>query len=501
MRYQLHEHQSRALDMLRASLMAGKRRPMVQAPTGFGKTLLSAAIIEGALAKGKRVLFVVPFLSLIEQTVDAFAAQGIASVGVMQGYHPLTDAAQPVQVCSMQTLQRRRLPKADLVLIDEAHRWYGFLGNWMALPEWQRVPFVGLSATPWTKGLGKHYDDLIVAATTADLIEKGFLSRFKTFAPSHPDLSKVRTVAGDYHEGQLAEAMSQPVLIGDVVSTWLRLAEDRPTLVFAVDRAHAKKLTNAFEAAGVPCGYIDAMTDRAEREQIGQRLRHGQIKVVCNIGCLTTGVDWDVRAIVLARPTKSESLFVQIIGRGLRTADGKADCLILDHSNTTTNLGFVSDIHHDELDMGAHQAGKNKPKEKPTPLPKECPSCSFMKPAGIRKCSSCGFEPEMQSAIEEQEGELIQISGRRKTKAEATPHDKQTFYSMCLWYARSKGHQSGAAAHRYKDRFGVWPRGLSDRPTEPDADFVRWMHSQNIRQAKARERDRRIAKEGARHAA
>ena len=95
----------------------------------------------------------------------------------------MTDAGQPVQVASLQTLQRRRLPQADIVIIDEAHRWFGFLGKWMSMPEWQRVPFVGLSATPWTKGLGKHYDDLIVAATTADLIDKGFLSPFRVYAP------------------------------------------------------------------------------------------------------------------------------------------------------------------------------------------------------------------------------------------------------------------------------------------------------------------------------
>src|SRR3954468_3484030 len=100
MKFELHEHQARALDSLRASLLAGHRRPMVQAPTGAGKTVLAAAIVDGALAKGKRVLFTVPFLSLVDQAVAALSAQGIASVGVMQGYHPQTDATQPVQVAS-----------------------------------------------------------------------------------------------------------------------------------------------------------------------------------------------------------------------------------------------------------------------------------------------------------------------------------------------------------------------------------------------------------------
>ena len=155
MRFELHDHQARALDALRASLLAGKRRPMVQAPTGAGKTVLAAAIVDGALKKGKRVLFTVPFLNLIDQTVEAFSRRAINAVGVMQGYHPQTDGAQPVQVASIQTLQRRRIPDADVVIIDEAHRWFRFMAAWLAAPEWQSKPFIGLSATPWTKGLGQ----------------------------------------------------------------------------------------------------------------------------------------------------------------------------------------------------------------------------------------------------------------------------------------------------------------------------------------------------------
>jgi superfamily II DNA or RNA helicase len=167
---------------------------MLQAPTGFGKTLLAAAVVDGARRKGKRVIFVVPALSLIDQTVQAFGEEGIVEVGV--GFHELSDFNQPVQVASVQTLMRRKIPAADVVVIDEAHRWFDFYGKWMSDPEWAKVPFIGLSATPWTKGLGKHYDDLLIAATTRDLIDAGYLSQFRVFAPSHPDLGAVRTVRG-----------------------------------------------------------------------------------------------------------------------------------------------------------------------------------------------------------------------------------------------------------------------------------------------------------------
>ena len=108
----LRPHQERALEALRGSLATGKRRPMLQAPTGFGKTLTAARIIQRALDKGKRVAFVVPALSLIDQTVAAFEAEGIRSIGVMQGIHDRTDRDQPVQVCSVQTLARRKRPRS-----------------------------------------------------------------------------------------------------------------------------------------------------------------------------------------------------------------------------------------------------------------------------------------------------------------------------------------------------------------------------------------------------
>ncbi|MBA3520108.1 MAG: DEAD/DEAH box helicase family protein, partial [Rhizobiales bacterium] len=179
MRYVLHLYQIEAEAMLRRSLLAGRKRPMLQAVTGFGKTILAASIIEAARARDKRVIFCVPAISLIDQTVEKFASQGIHCVGVMQGQHPATDARQPVQVASVQTLQRRRIPAADLVLIDEAHLRFRFVSNWMRMQDWQAVPFIGLSATPWSKGLGKDYDDLIVAARMPELIDRGFLAPFR----------------------------------------------------------------------------------------------------------------------------------------------------------------------------------------------------------------------------------------------------------------------------------------------------------------------------------
>lgn len=351
-------------------------------------------------------------------------------------------------------------------------------------PAWQAIPFIGLSATPWTRGLGKYYQELIVAATTAELIEKGFLSPFRVFAPSHPDLSEVRTVAGDYHEGDLGEVMGEQTLVADVVETWLRQGEGRSTLCFAVDRAHAKLLQAKFEAAGVPTGYIDAYTDRDERNAVLSKFREGFIRVICNVGCLTTGIDEDVRCIVLARPTKSEMLFVQIIGRGLRTADGKEDCLILDHSDTTLRLGFVTDIHHDKLDEG-----KTKPKQDMSDkvrLPKECPNCAYLKPPRVAVCPSCGHKSEVKSDIEFQDGELVELDPNKKQKA--GHDDKQLWYSMLLGIQHERGYSPKWAVAQYKQKFGVWPRGLAEIPTEPSPQVRSYVQSRMIAWAKSKRR-------------
>jgi DNA repair protein RadD len=486
MKRDLRPHQSRAIEMLRQALGAGKRRPVLQAPTGFGKTRLAAAIIEGALAKDKRVIFTVPALSLVDQTVEAFWNDGVRDIGVIQGCHVMTDWSRPVQVASVQTLQRRQIPQADVVIIDECHRWFDFYSNWMMDPAWQNRPFIGLSATPWTRGLGRYFDDLIIAATTQDLIAAGYLSPFRVFAPSHPDLTEVRTVAGDYHEGDLSAVMNDGTLVADVVDTWLRRAQNRSTFCFAVDRAHAKHLQQQFITAGVSAGYIDAYTPSKEREDTHLKFQEGQIRIVCNVGCLTTGIDWDVRCIVLARPTKSEMLFVQLIGRGLRPAEGKEDCLILDHSDTHLRLGFVTEIHHDILDDGRPRANLKSDRIR---LPKECPQCAFLKPPRMRECPACGFKAEAISDIEVADGELIEVIGRMKRGDEASKDEKAEFYAQLKGYAQAHGYASGWAAHKFREKYDSWPNGYRDVPAmNLTPKVLSWIKSRQIAWAKSKQR-------------
>jgi DNA repair protein RadD len=190
-----------------------------------------------------------------------------------------------------------------------------------------------------------------------------------------------------------------------------------------------------------------------------------------------------VRCIVLARPTKSEMLFVQIIGRGLRTATGKADCLILDHSDTTLRLGFVTDIHHDTLDNGKERL--TKPREKAAPLPKECPGCSFLKPPKVHVCPACGFKPTAQSCVEVEDGELREITAGAKKAA--TREEKQLWYSMLLHIAGERRYAIGWVGQKYRERFEVWPRDMAMIPTPPNQTVERWVKSRSIAWAKRKD--------------
>src|SRR5690606_25364577 len=190
----LFDYQQQGIDETYRAVAAGRRRPMLQMPTGAGKTETAVKIIQRALAKGKRVVFVVPAIELIDQTVARLAKYGVTCVGVIQADHPGTDRTQPVQVASVQTLARRMLPETDLVIVDEAHQVFKIITTWMA--ERTTLPFIGLSATPWSKGLGKLYTDLIRPVTLQQLIDRRErLVPFRAFAPSHPDLTGVKTVA------------------------------------------------------------------------------------------------------------------------------------------------------------------------------------------------------------------------------------------------------------------------------------------------------------------
>ncbi|WP_449043745.1 DEAD/DEAH box helicase [Paracoccus versutus] len=477
----LRPHQVRAIEMIRNSLARGNQTVVCSMPTGAGKTLTATKIIEMAQAKGNAVIFTAPAVSLIDQTVAAFRAEGIEDIGVMQANHPLTNPLARVQVASVQTLARREIPDASLVIVDECHIRAEVIDQLIA--ERPDVRFVGLSATPWRKGMGLVWRDLVVPVTIADLIEGGLLSKFTAFAPDVPDLSGVKVSKGEYVESQLAELMGEAKLVGHVVENWLAKGENRPTLCFGVNCNHAQEMAASFERAGVASAYVDAFTDTVQRGRINRKFRDGEVRVICSVRTMTTGVDLPVSCIVDAAPTKSEMLHIQKLGRGLRINPGTEDLVIFDHAGNLLRLGMPDEISYDRLDT-SKPGERQERKPSAEKLPKECSNCAALHTG--KTCPFCGHERNPYSGIEGAEGELVQIRGKTKR---ATMEDKQRFYSMALHLDQSRGRGGKLALGLYKGKFGVWPRGLDARPMPPDAAFYNYEKSRRIAYAK------RMAKE------
>jgi superfamily II DNA or RNA helicase len=439
-------------------------------------------------------------------------SEGITDIGVIQRNHPMTNPNAQVQVASVQTLlNRKHIPMAQYVLIDECHRWFEFYGRWMKDPLWRKTKWIGMSATPWTKGLGKHFEALVRPTTAQELIDtinprtgRSFLAKPRFLCPDEPDLSGVAMVGDDYNKGQLARAVNKVPPVANIVKTWTQKGEDRATMCFAVNRAHARTLWEQFKAAGVPVAYVDGEVAYlgndevpTSRKIVQDMSERGEIKVVVNIGVLTTGCDWPwISCIILARPTKSKMLYTQIIGRGLRVFVGKADCIVLDHSGSTTRLNAVEwigdrlvfniDTHQEELCDGKHRVNAKREKEEPTA--KICPSCHALKPPRTAKCPSCGFVARVQNQVEVQDGELVEL-GQKLKKQKASKEDKQRWYSMLLGYAYQRGHNPGWAFHKYREKFGVKPSNQVRKiALAPDEQVLNWITSRNIAWAKSRGR-------------
>lgn len=499
MKAQLFDHQVLAIDKLRESLRSGHRRPMLMAPTGSGKTVIAAAITHSARQKGKRVAFIVPFLELIPQTLDRFTSYGVAAcglyggdVGVIQAQHPQEDWSRPIQICSIQTLAKREtIPEFDVAFIDEAHISFEFTERLMDSTD---KPIIGMSATPWAKGLGLWYDDLIIPTTMRELQRKinpltgkTFLTPYKVFAPSRVDLSAVRSVGGDYHTGELSKVMRGRKIVGDVATTWCERGENRSTIAFCVDREHARTLKDQFHDLNVAVEYIDGETTKLERERIREQFASGEIKVVVSIGVLTAGVDWDVRCVIDARPTKSRMLFVQMLGRGARPAEGKTECLVLSHSNNFLSMGYPEDVVRNSLRNAKREIGASQFSEPQIPTP--CPECHALYKCEHRR----GSTQASFLAGEISELDPFYLRGPKPPKppkpAEYTLEQKQAFYSGLVHIAGERDYKNkrGWVANKYKERFGVWPKGMHEVPLPPGPDVLSFEHSQRIRYAKRRE--------------
>jgi superfamily II DNA or RNA helicase len=345
----LRPRQTQCVADIRQAIKEGHKRIIVAAPCGFGKTLLSAHLIGGALAKGTRPLFTAPAISLIDQTVKAFEFEGIRDIGVIQAQHVMTNREAQVQIASVQTLVKRELPDVDFLMLDEAHRSYKGL-NEMIDGAWKDKLAIGLTATPWVKGMGLRWTKLIIPATISQLIAEELLTPTTLYIPEQiADRGNIAVEKGEFTEASSSAEMRQQRIVGNVVDTWKKLGPGEKTFMFCVNLDHARAQMAAFIDSGIPFGYIDAQTPLDDRTLQFKKMQYGEIAGIASVGCLIAGIDEDVRCLIDAAPTKSEISLVQRWGRGIRTADGKTciarDSLVL----TQHGLIKIQDITLDHM--------------------------------------------------------------------------------------------------------------------------------------------------------
>lgn len=456
----LREFQGRAHEQLREGVRQRRRKQLLVAPTGSGKTVIGLNVIRETLAKGRRGLFVCDRTALINQTSARADEYGLTKHGIIQANHWRRNNALPFQIASIQTIQARGYwPEADVVVIDEAHTVYSaveeFLGQTSAV-------VVGLTATPCTKGLGKLYDGVINAATMDELTQLGILVPMQIHNCVMPDMKGAQTTGGEW----TAKAASERELkiVGDVLGEWQKFAPDRKTIAFGPDIAYCTELANRFNAAGIGAATYTSETGDTEREELLREFSkpNPDIRVLISVEALAKGFDvQDIGCVIDARPLRrSLSTAIQMWGRGLRSSPdtGKTDCILLSFSGNIARFyeDFI-DVYFNgfgALDMAEKldAAPRKEPEEDFTPS--GCPKCQH-KPFR-RRCLKCGFEKATQALVESEPGEMQEIRIGKKVLAS----DKQDLWNQLCTYAKQHlrtDKKAGWAFYKYQDLTGEKP--------------------------------------------
>ena len=476
---QLREYQSKILDNLRKGFANGKRAQILYAPTGAGKTEMAIELLKATKTKGNKAAMILDRIVLCDQTSRRLEKYSIEH-GVMQSGHWRYRPYEHIQVCSAQTLERRGdFPGLNLLIVDEAHQTrqqtIEFIKN---NPE---VRVIGLTATPFTKGLGKVYDNVVSSVTTKELVDQKVLVPLRVFIAKEIDMAGAKKVAGEWSQ---AEATSRGIKItGDIVQEWVKKTHEifgapRKTIVFCAGVEHGAHLSKKFAEQGynfISISYLD--DDDFKKDVIEDFSKpdteiHGLIAT----DILTKGFDVpDVMIGVSARPfSKSLSSHIQQMGRVMRAnasdPESKEFAVWLDHSGNY--LRFREDWE-DVFENGVSELDEGKEKAKKEPTEKEkkeakCPACEAYMPRHMDVCANCGHVREKRNTVSVSAGEMEELQTMSR-------ENKQKWWSMLQWYVQNDGKKPGWAFYTYKDKFGVEPRNLSDVAVAPDMDVYKFV--------------------------
>jgi DNA repair protein RadD len=411
---QLYPHQ---LDLVAKSRMTGTKAVLLQAPTGIGKSVIATHIVHSAMSKGGTSWFIVPRRELLRQMSQQYCDAGIEHTFIAQGeqYYPTIGNA----ICSLGTLVRRldKLVLPKLAVIDETHYGAAALDTVIRWLRSHGTFILGLSATPWKssgQGLGCWYDAMVEGPSIKWLIQEGYLSQYRLFAPDRLDLSGIRKVAGDYNKSDLAEKMEgDRVLVGNVVKHYTKHAMGKRGVTFTVSRKHSEIVCAAYNANGVPAACIDGETPEDERKRLARALATGELLQLVNVDLLTFGYDLasaagmevSIECMSDLRPTKSLALQMQKWGRVLRKKPEPA--LIFDHANNVYEHGYPDDERQWTLKDRDRKEGGDRAEQEVKA--RTCPQCWYTsRPTQV--CPNCGFVHPVESReIEEVDGELVEL--------------------------------------------------------------------------------------------
>lgn len=398
----LRPYQARATTELLEWFRANDGHPIMDAAVGSGKSVMLAWLCQHAINTypGTRIIMLVPTKELLEQNLGKLLdIWPDAPVGIMSASVGRKELHQPITIATIGSLYKHaaKIGHVDLMIVDECHlipggdmgMYCAFIADMHRYCPDMRV--IGATGSPF-RGNGiwltavedAIFTDIACRITMDELLAAGYLSPLTTSPTvAKLDASGVRMVGGDYVVSELAKAIDRPELVRNAVAETIKLAADRSKwLIYCVTVKHAEHVCEELAAHGVAVEIVTGETPKADRAARIERFRAGQLRALVSVAVLTTGFDVpDVDCIVLLRNTQSPVLYVQIMGRGMRVADGKNDCLVLDFTDTVERLGPVNKIK-----------GRAPRKTKGEAPVKVCDECGALNPISAKECHLCGTE-------------------------------------------------------------------------------------------------------------
>ncbi len=418
----LRPRQDQAVEDLRTAYRSGYRAPILVAPTGFGKTATATTIMRRSVERNRRVWFLAHLREILEDTEKRLLEAEMPFGNIRAGRS--ADYSQLVQIVGVKSAANRsRLPKPDLIIVDECH--LAMAETYRRVIEAAGRPnLLGLTGTPQRldgRGMNETFDHLVLTCSTAQLIEEGLLAPVRLFAPRLADLPTLR--GKDFNQEQDASILGKPAIIGDALSHWNRLCQGRRGVAFCCNVRHAQAVAEQWRRAGYRAMAVHGKSDDDDRREAIDGLRAGRLDLVACAELWIAGVDVpEIDAVIWLRRTTSVTAWLQGNGRGLRTAPGKKDLLIIDHTDNSD----PSRLDHPLIEREWSLEGKAKKKKEQSISVKVCPKCFAAMPSAKPSCSECGhvFTAAPRAELQQVDGELVErkleIRQRRTEQATAT---------------------------------------------------------------------------------